>query len=92
MGYKSGYTHGMKTAISLPDDVYMSAEKLAKERGVPRSHIYVLALRSYLVQQRGEKVMEQYNAYFANEKNDLDPGLRRAQTRSLLKSTEGDEW
>jgi metal-responsive CopG/Arc/MetJ family transcriptional regulator len=82
----------MKTAISIPDDVYEAAEKLAHEKGVPRSQLYVLAMRSYLEQQRGEKVMEQYNEYFANENNDLDPGMRRSQTRTLLKSTEGDEW
>lgn len=82
----------MKTAISLPDDVFEAADALAKERGVPRSQIYVLALRSYLEQQRGDKIMEQYNAYFADEKNELDSGLRRAQTRSLLKSTDGDVW
>lgn len=82
----------MKTAISLPDDVYESAEKLAKERGIPRSHIYVLALRSYLEQQRGEKIMEQLNEYYATEKAVIDPVLKRAQTKAWLKSTEGDEW
>ena len=82
----------MKTAISLPDDVFEAADALAKERGVPRSQIYVLALRSYLEQQRGEKIMEQLNEYYANEKAVIDPALKRAQTKAWLKSTEGDEW
>lgn len=82
----------MKTAISLPDDVYEAAEALAKERGLPRSHIYVLALRSYLEQQRGEKIMEQLNEFYSKEKNDLDPGLQRAQARTWIESTQDDEW
>jgi hypothetical protein len=72
--------------------VYLSAEKLAKERGVPRSHIYVLALRSYLEQQRGEKIMEELNAYYSKHKAVIHPGLRRAQARTLFESTQGDEW
>lgn len=82
----------MKTAISIPDDVFMACEVMAKEKGLTRSRIYVLALRSYLERERGEKIREQYNEYFAKEKNALDPGLRRAQNRTLLKATEGDEW
>lgn len=82
----------MKTAISLPDDLYESAERLARERGVPRSHIYVLALRSYLEQQDNEKVMEQLNAYYTSEDSRLDPVIRKAQARTLRKNTEGDVW
>lgn len=78
----------MKTAISLPDDVFEAADALAKERGVPRSQIYVLALRSYLEQQRGEKVMEQLNEYYANEKAVIDPKLKKLQSKALRRS----EW
>ena len=35
-----GYAFGVKTAISVPDDVYASAERLALERGVSRSALY----------------------------------------------------
>jgi metal-responsive CopG/Arc/MetJ family transcriptional regulator len=78
----------MKVAISLPDDVYEAAEVLAKERGIPRSRIYVLALRSYLEQQRGEKIMEEYNEYYANEKAVIDPVLKKLQAKALRHS----EW
>lgn len=86
--YNFCYTEGMKTAISLPDDVFEAADALAKERGVPRSQIYVLALRSYLEQQRGEKVMEQLNEYYANEKAVIDPKLKKLQSKALRRS----EW
>jgi predicted transcriptional regulator len=38
----------MKTAISVPDEVYAQAEELARRTGRTRSEIYSTALRDYL--------------------------------------------
>jgi metal-responsive CopG/Arc/MetJ family transcriptional regulator len=38
----------MKTAVSIPDDVFQSAEQLARRLGMSRSELYVQALKSYL--------------------------------------------
>ena len=38
----------MKTAISVPNDVYSQAEALAERSGRSRSEIYSTALREYL--------------------------------------------
>lgn len=39
----------MKTAVSVPDEVYEKAEALARRTGRTRSEIYSTALRDYLV-------------------------------------------
>ena len=39
-----GYTIGMKTAVSLPDDVFRSAELFAKRARKSRSRLYAEAL------------------------------------------------
>jgi metal-responsive CopG/Arc/MetJ family transcriptional regulator len=45
-----GYTYGMKTAISLPDEIYEQATRKAAELGISRSEFMARAARSYLDQ------------------------------------------
>ena len=73
----------MKTAISIPDEVFESAEKLAEETGVSRSQLYVTALRSYLEQQQGMKVMEKLNDIYGREESALDPVLKKLQSKVI---------
>ena len=43
-----GYTQGMKTAISLPDDTFEAATRRAAELGMSRSEFFAVAARRYL--------------------------------------------
>ena len=38
----------MKTAISIPDEIFLAAEQLAKRIGSSRSELYATALAAYL--------------------------------------------
>jgi hypothetical protein len=38
----------MKTAISLPDALYLDAEKTAKSLGIPGSQLFALALEEFI--------------------------------------------
>ncbi len=38
----------MKTAISLPDELFQQADELARRLGIPRSRLYARALTEYL--------------------------------------------
>ena len=44
----TGYTSGMKTAISLPDDLFADAERLARRLKKARSRVYSEAIREYV--------------------------------------------
>lgn len=44
----------MKTAVSLPDDVYARAERAARRLGRTRSALYAEALREYLDRHQPE--------------------------------------
>ena len=78
----------MKTAISIPDQVFESAEKLAERLGQSRSQIYAQALSSYLEKHRGDNVTKKLNEVYGSTKSSLDPGLQNLQTLSLPK----DGW
>ena len=44
----TGYTHRVKTAISLPDALYYRAERVAQRLGRTRSALYAEALEAFL--------------------------------------------
>lgn len=79
---------GMKTAISIPDELFDSADRLAEELGVSRSELYARAVEEYVAKARGADITAQLNEVYAEEPSGLDPELRSAQGRSVS----GAEW
>ena len=78
----------MKTAISLPDQLFTAADALAKKLGMSRSRLYATALAEYVAKQRYDRVTERLNAVYATEESRLPDDIRRAQQRLLLRQ----EW
>jgi metal-responsive CopG/Arc/MetJ family transcriptional regulator len=56
----SGYTRGMKTAVSIPDDVFEKAERLA-HRMKSRSELFSRALAEYVARHAPDHVTEAMN-------------------------------
>jgi metal-responsive CopG/Arc/MetJ family transcriptional regulator len=78
----------MKTAISLPNDLFYAADSLASRFGLSRSELYARAIAEYVAKYQDEQITAQLNKVFADEASGLDPALRRAQAQSLSSS----EW
>lgn len=76
----------MKTAISVPDEVFESADELAEELGMSRSELYSTAVAEYLAKHRARDVTAKLNEVYARESSGLPPEVRRAQARSVGKS------
>jgi metal-responsive CopG/Arc/MetJ family transcriptional regulator len=76
----------MKTAISIPDDVFESADELAEELGVSRSELYSTAVAEYLAKYKAQDVTAKLNEVYAKQPSGLPPEVRRAQARSIGKS------
>ncbi len=55
---RCGYTNGMKTAISIPDDLFADAEQLARELKKSRSRLYADALREYVARHSAQSITE----------------------------------
>ena len=73
----------MKVAVSIPDDLFESAETVSRKLKVPRSRLYAAALAEYVGKHHGRKVTARLNALYASEDSRLEAGLRRAQKRAL---------
>jgi Arc/MetJ family transcription regulator len=48
----------MKTAISIPDDIFVEAERLARALKKSRSQLYSHALREYVARHAADQVTE----------------------------------
>ena len=73
----------MKTAISLPDDLFAIAERLAEQRGVSRSELYATALRAYIEEHAGDDLRERIDAFCAEVDTALPEDLSRASRAAL---------
>lgn len=82
------YYYGMKVAVSIPEDLFDSAESLGKRLGVSRSRLYASALAEFLAKHQGRKTTERLNRVYADEESRLEKPLRRLQARSLA----GNSW
>lgn len=73
----------MKTAISIPDDLFAVVEDFAKRRNMSRSALFAEAVSEYVQNRRGEGVTQALNAVYDQEDSSLDPVLEQLQSASL---------
>ncbi len=73
----------MKTAISLPDDLFKSGDALAKRLGVSRSELYARALADLVAKHKASQLTQRLNAVYAHEDSRVDAGVVAAQLRTL---------
>ena len=76
----------VKTAVSIPDRIFESAEGFARRRGMTRSELYARALEAYLEEHKAEGITERLDVVYAGElaeESRLDPVLERMQADSI---------
>lgn len=78
----------MKTAVSIPDEVFDEAERLARRMKRPRSEIYSRALAEYVARHAPDRVTEAMNRTLAEITERADDFSRAASRRVLERS----EW
>ena len=58
----------MKTAISLPDEIFNEVENYAKEHNYSRSEVFVIAIRRFLEQCKSAQMLKALDdVYVENE-------------------------
>ena len=81
--YNVSYTNSMKTAISLPDELFALAETEAKKLGLSRSELYARALSQFVKLRQSETITERLNQVYSEVSSELDPSLSHMQILSL---------
>ena len=73
----------MKTAVSIPDDIFERAERLASQEQRSRSEVYATALDEYLARHVREEVTDTMNRVCDEVGDDNDAFLAAAGRRVL---------
>jgi len=78
----------MKTAISIPDNIFKAADQYAKKHGVSRSQLFTNAVALFLKQHPSDHITKQLNKVYSSNSADLDEALSKMQFSSIQK----EEW
>jgi len=78
----------MKTAVSIPDQIFEQAERLARRTRRSRSHVFSDALREYVARHSPDDVTEAMDRVCDQLGEQRDPFVARAARRTL----EASEW
>ena len=82
----------MKTAISLPGDLFKSGDALARRLGVSRSELCARALAELVARHKASELTQRLNAseftqrlnaVYADRDSQLEPSVIAAQSRVL---------
>jgi metal-responsive CopG/Arc/MetJ family transcriptional regulator len=77
----------MKTAVSIPDEIFERADRLAKRGGRSRSDLYSAALKEYIERHGPEDVTDAMNRVCDAVGQERD-GFTEAVARRVLERTE----
>jgi metal-responsive CopG/Arc/MetJ family transcriptional regulator len=77
----------MKTAVSIPDDIFQTAERLARRMKKSRSELYSRALSEYVSRHSPDEATEAMNAAL-NEIGDATDAFVAAAARKALERAE----
>ena len=78
----------MKTAVSIPDDIFARAESLAHRAKRSRSDVYARALSEYVARHTPDSVTEAMDKALDEVNEQADKFLSKAARRTLARS----EW
>jgi len=78
----------MKTAVSIPDDIFAKAERLARRSRRSRSQVFSAALQEYIARHAPDEVTEAIDRALDDVGESRDEFVSAAATRRLKRT----EW
>ncbi len=78
----------MKAIIHIPDDLFQSAQKVARRLKISRNELFSRAVKEYIEELESEDITRKLDAVYREHDSKLDDGLYRAQLNILEK----EEW
>ena len=82
----------MKTAISLPDDLFEKVNELAEELHLSRSRIFTEAVRDYIARRKNEKILQALNKVYSKPEPEEDKMLRKQGKKRYAKTLKVEKW
>lgn len=80
----------MKTAISIPDPLFNSVERMAHRLNVSRSEFFANAAKSYINQVKNQSVTDRLNKIYSERRKEFQ--LSKELSTMQASSIPGEEW
>ena len=83
---------GVKTAISLEENLFNEVNKLAAELHVSRSKLFTLAVKDYLKKQESKKILAQLNAAYGDSSSKEEREISKSMLEKQHKIVGQESW
>ena len=82
----------MKTAISIPDELFNKVDELAAELHLSRSQIFTDAVIEYLKRQQNLKILEAINTVYSDDETDEEKRFREEGKKHYAGLLKDEKW
>lgn len=82
----------MKTAISIPDDLFRTVQVAATELNLSRSRVFADAVREYIERLSNKKIVNTLNEVYADAETESEAFLRRQRKRYYAGTQKREPW
>lgn len=82
----------MKTAVSIPDDIFEELSKAAEEENTSRSRLLTEAVRDFLEKRRNRQMLKILNDVYSEPETAEEKKERRAGKASYARNLRREKW
>jgi metal-responsive CopG/Arc/MetJ family transcriptional regulator len=82
----------MKTAISIPDDLFNDIDKLSKKLHCSRSRILADAAREFIEKQKNQEILDAINKAYSENETEQEVTLRQKSKKKYAKLLKEERW
>jgi len=82
----------MKTAISIPDELFNKVDELASELHLSRSQVFTDAVIEYLERQQNLKILEAINKVYSEGETEDEKRLREEGKKHYAGLLKDEKW
>lgn len=82
----------MKTAVSLPNDLFFTVERIRKKQKIKRSSFITLAVKEYIKKAQEFQLLNSINEVYSNSENNDTELIERYSNHLKNNILEKEEW
>jgi len=82
----------MKTAISIPDDLFTTVKEMSKKLNISRSQFFVEAAKDYITRQKNKEIFDALNKVYSEIDTKQEVELRKQSKKYYSKQLETEKW
>jgi len=82
----------VKTAISIPDDLFATVKEMSEKLNISRSQLFVKATKDYITRQKNKELFETLNKVYSEIDTKQEVELRKQGKKRYSKLLEIEKW